>query len=53
LLIATYIIALVDQLLHHWDNIAWVIGLIGAGVIYYAIVTRSMKRSGREGDRGQ
>ena len=40
LLIATYVIALVGKLIDQSDKIAWVLALIAAGAIYYAIVAR-------------
>ena len=42
LMIATYVIALVGKLIEQWNMLAWVFALIGAGVIYYVIVTRSV-----------
>ena len=45
LLIATYAIAFVGTLIEQWDKIAWVLGLIAAGVVYYAMVTRSANQN--------
>lgn len=41
LMIATYAIAFVGQLIDQLDKIAWVLALIAAGLIYYAVVARS------------
>ncbi len=41
LLIATYVIALVGTLIEQWDKLAWVLALIGAGVIYYQFARHS------------
>jgi len=40
-LIATYVIALVGTLIDQWDKLAWVLALIGAGVIYYQFARHS------------
>jgi basic amino acid/polyamine antiporter, APA family len=43
LLIVTYAIAFVGTLIDQWDRIAWVLALIGAGVVYFLIVTKMTK----------
>ena len=43
LMIATYVVALVGQLIEQWEKIGWVLALIAAGVVYYAIVARNEK----------
>jgi APA family basic amino acid/polyamine antiporter len=47
LLIATYAIALAVELIKHWDRIAWVLALIGLGMVYYLCVTRKKRIASR------
>jgi len=44
LLIGTYVVALTEQIRQQAKNIAWVLVLIGVGVIYYLIVARWQSR---------
>ncbi|WP_010582070.1 APC family permease [Schlesneria paludicola] len=43
LLISSYVIALVGTLVEQWQQLVWVLVLIAAGAVYYAIVTRRTK----------
>ncbi len=43
LMIATYVVALAGQLIDQWDKIGWVLALIAAGVVYYAIIPDKKK----------
>ena len=45
LMIATYVIAFVGQLIDQWDKIAWVLALIAVGIVYYAFVARRTSAS--------
>ena len=40
LLIVTYLIALIGTLIEQWDKLTWVLALIAAGVVYYALTPK-------------
>ncbi|HEY0984587.1 MULTISPECIES: APC family permease [unclassified Schlesneria] len=41
LLIATYLLALIGTLIEQWDKLIWVLALIAAGIVYYALIPKS------------
>ena len=43
LMIVTYAVAFEQQLIAHFDKIAWVLALIVAGVVYYAVMNRTKR----------